>query len=1020
MLGIGASAVLSNTVAAIQIRDAGGNDASSKFFVLVTSDPLGATHGGTVSGQGSVSWQLIPNADAGGTSPQGTQYTVWATFDYVVGGTSRSASTQTVTITVLPSPKLTVAYTVPFVVMAGKDALVRVTVQNVGHGPARNFSIESMQPRIVESIPADPLDQLLGNPGPLVNFFITGSSNTADGTGFQAGNLTVNFGDVPAGGSVSGYWTLRASRKGFFIDVSSTFVHADYNGVELDPLVLPPTIALIPAIGGEVTGSAGQGVPALTVSVSQDGTTFGIDQTDHAGTYYIPDLVAGTYLEEVRDLTGAVLVSKTITIPGDQATDFINFSLPNFEPTLALVLIQSEQPGVPFTADGVSYTTPHSFVWEIGSTHTLGAPNSNSDSVFVGWTDGETSGTRTLMVGPTGAILQPQFRSAAEVNQYSRTQVTTDPVDHKWPSMNNLGDMVWSQRVGGFWQVFKQEASTNNAPVQVTSGQLNHERPVISDDGTIVWFQDGTGSGLGYAIARLDRGASTPSIVEFSSRSRSECNPRTGECFTPQERAAGKTFGIDSTGRTISFYTFYEFGRPLYRRFTLSGVGKLPEGSPSPANLVGYESPDVNNESAIVYSNGFVGGVVAQTRYVWLASTTAPLTQTLIDEGQYPHITDGANPEIVYVQKNADIKHWTESDGVRWVATALWADIVGTGATARIVYECVVNGYSQICVAEPVEPAVGTIKVETNLATAIFTITGPTTYSGAGLAFEKTDAPVGVYTITFGAVQGYRTPPAQTLTLSSEAVLNFVGSYEPFCTFTIAPTQQSIPFDGGIGAVNVTASDSSCQWNAASTTPWVILIDRTAGVGNGALYFSVLPNDAPDSRSGSVMVADALLTVSQEGRPAGCAVSPLEPILDPDALRFENGEVIDTARLTDDTNAARLRLEAALPNIVLLSAFRPTPYQEHLREVWDKAEILEPNADAACQALRTEVLFERDERHNLGEAPARLRSAHEDGRAVDYAMEDTPENRELAVAAGFDRNRIRRHANGGLHLESSR
>ena len=70
-----------------------------------------------MSGQANVSWQLIPNAAAGGTSPQGTQYQVQARLNYVVSGTAKSASTQVVTITVLPSPKLSVAYTAPFVVM---------------------------------------------------------------------------------------------------------------------------------------------------------------------------------------------------------------------------------------------------------------------------------------------------------------------------------------------------------------------------------------------------------------------------------------------------------------------------------------------------------------------------------------------------------------------------------------------------------------------------------------------------------------------------------------------------------------------------------------------------------------------------------------------------------------------------------------------------------------------------------------------------------------------------------------
>ena len=133
----------------------------------------------------------------------------------------------------------------------------RFAIQNVGYGAANNLTIVSAQPHIVASIPANPIDQLLDNPGPQVDFNITGSSNTSDASGFQAGNLTVNFGTVAPGATVSGYWTLQASQRGFFIGITSTFSHSDYQGVTLDPLVLPPTTSLVPAIGGDITASSG-------------------------------------------------------------------------------------------------------------------------------------------------------------------------------------------------------------------------------------------------------------------------------------------------------------------------------------------------------------------------------------------------------------------------------------------------------------------------------------------------------------------------------------------------------------------------------------------------------------------------------------------------------------------------------------------------------------------------------------------------------------------------------------------
>ena len=326
MLGIDALATLNNTTASVQILDMSGNDASKNFFVLVTGDPLGATHGGTVIGSTSVNWQLIPMAGAGGSSPQGTQYQVQATLSYVVNGTAKTVTTQAVTITVLPSPQLTVAYTAPYVVMDSKDAKIRVTVQNTGYGTANNLTIQSMQPTVAVAIPADP-----SVPGLTVGFNITGSSNTADSTGYMPGNLTIDFGDVAPGATVSGYWTLHVTQRGFLVSLSSTFTHDDYQGVQLDPLVLPPTTTLVPAIGGTVTNSAGLPIPDLNVSLTGAGTIVGIDQTDAVtGEYYIQDLAAGSYLEQVTDSSGKVWASQNITVPGDQPANFVDFQIPNF------------------------------------------------------------------------------------------------------------------------------------------------------------------------------------------------------------------------------------------------------------------------------------------------------------------------------------------------------------------------------------------------------------------------------------------------------------------------------------------------------------------------------------------------------------------------------------------------------------------------------------------------------------------------------------------------------------------
>ena len=381
------------------------------------------------------------------------------------------------------------------------------------------------------------------------------------------------------------------------------------------------------------------------------------------------------------------MASKNITVLGDQGTDFIDFVLPNYNPTEAEIVINSNPPGQPFLADGTAYTTPQNFIWSVGSTHTLAVPNSGGPSIAVGWSDGETAGiqpsagkqparrtlassssstassnnVRNITVTGFGSVLQIMTLPSDVYNRYQRANVTgIDPatgnpgtlyltgdelIDHKWPSMNTKGDMVWSQKnAAGSWQVVEQGPSTNNSRVPVTctapascqavdASAHDHQQAVIADDGTIAWFQDNTGGGLGYAIMRLDPGLSSPSVLEFSSRNHN-CPASypppfyipvpTGPC-TNQEHDAGKNFGISSIGKTISYFTFYDEGDANDRPFDVNGQ-PLTDGSGDKLEFQGYDSPDISANSALVYSDDWQG-----LGNIYLAALATPLTNITID-----------------------------------------------------------------------------------------------------------------------------------------------------------------------------------------------------------------------------------------------------------------------------------------------------------------------------------------------------------------------------------------------------
>lgn len=75
-------------------------------------------------------------------------------------------------------------------------------------------------------------------------------------------------------------------------------------------------------------------------------------------------------------------------------------------------------------------------------------------------------------------------------------------------------------------------------------------------------------------------------------------------------------------------------------------------------------------------------------------------------------------------------------------------------------------------------PETGIITVTTNLSNASFAIVGPVTYQGSGTYWTRSDAPPGVYTITYASVNGYITPPSQTDTLAVGGSISFSADYE--------------------------------------------------------------------------------------------------------------------------------------------------------------------------------------------------------------------------------------------------
>lgn len=119
-----------------------------------------------------------------------------------------------------------------------------------------------------------------------------------------------------------------------------------------------------------------------------------------------------------------------------------------------------------------------------------------------------------------------------------------------------------------------------------------------------------------------------------------------------------------------------------------------------------------------------------------------------------------------------------------------------------------------------------------------------------------------------------------------------------------------------------------------------------------------------------------------------CQVPPLAPLTDPTAVSFENGNTIDTDDLVPNMQDAWSCLQTAVSGangaLNLSSAYRPSQYQQHLREVWDKWRLLRDRREPECSDLRNQIQQEFAY-HGLllTQRPAGPNGPHTQGLAID-------------------------------------
>jgi hypothetical protein len=153
------------------------------------------------------------------------------------------------------------------------------------------------------------------------------------------------------------------------------------------------------------------------------------------------------------------------------------------------------------------------------------------------------------------------------------------------------------------------------------------------------------------------------------------------------------------------------------------------------------------------------------------------------------------------------------------------------------------------------------------------------------------------------------------------------------CTFTLNPTSANHGAGAISASVSVIATNADCGWSAVSTAPWITVTSGSSGTGIGTVGYSLVSNDGPASRSGTIAIAGLTFNVTQAGAVGGLIRAP---------------HVLDLRTAINQARVARGLAEYAFtdaltPQSTVVRAIHITELRQALDEVYAAARLPRPN-----------------------------------------------------------------------------
>jgi BACON domain-containing protein/all-beta uncharacterized protein len=238
------------------------------------------------------------------------------------------------------------------------------------------------------------------------------------------------------------------------------------------------------------------------------------------------------------------------------------------------------------------------------------------------------------------------------------------------------------------------------------------------------------------------------------------------------------------------------------------------------------------------------------------------------------------------------------TDGCGWAAAsnASWLTVTGdaTGSgNGTVHYEAAANTGSQrtgtitaggqpFIVTQGVGCSYSISPVSQNISngggSASVTVTAP---AGCSWTSSSNASWIGISAGTTGAGNGLvqlviaahaDAARSGTVTIAGQT---FTINQASGCTYSISPSNATVPAAGGSGSFGV-AAGGTCGWTATTSVAWITITSGASAAGSGMVQFAVAANTGA-ARSGLIITASQTFTVAQE---TGCSA-----VVTPDTLQ---------------------------------------------------------------------------------------------------------------------------------------